>query len=703
MHGPGRVKLLIPGRNCWRAGRARRFAFLVDGESYFAAVRAAMAAARRTIFILGWDFDSRIRLAPRAEDGYPEELGAFLRALVRERRQLHVYVLSWDFAMAFALDREWRPLYKLGWREQPAPRLYFRLDARHPTGSSHHQKVVVVDDAVAFCGGLDLTHGRWDTSAHHREEELRRDVRGRPSRANHDVQAIVDGVPARALAELARERWRRGAERPCLALDPSPQNDPWPAALAPDVTDLDVAVSRTDPGYAGAPAAREIRHLYVDAIASAKRRLYLENQYFSSSDIGTALEARLREPDGPEVVVVSRLTEEGWLEQRTMGVLRARLHERLRAADARGRYRLLYPHLPQLEGAEPLNVHSKVLIADDEVCTIGSANFNNRSMGFDTECNLAFEAGGNPRLRRAIAAFRGRLLGEHLAVEADQVSPGERDSLVERIESLAARPGRTLRPLEPQAVGDIDKVIPASAILDPERFAEPDVLVEEFVPPDLRRPMAVRVARFALELVAVALVVAVWRWTPLHDRFPAEAFVAAAASPFAPWTAIAAYILGTLLTIPIGVLILATALLFHGVAGMLLSLAGALSAALVLYGIGRLLGRYAMRRIAGRHLNRITRRLARHGALAIAVLRILPVASYAAVSAVAGASYIRLRAFALGTLLGTAPLVVIAFSLVDRARAAYLDPGPVTYASLAAVVGIVAAGGFIVWRRFGAS
>src|SRR6185295_14439138 len=154
MHGPGDIELLVPGRNCWRVGRARRLAFLVDGESYFSAARAAMAAARRTVFILGWDFDSRIRLVPSAADGYPEELGEFLRALVRERHALHVYVLSWDFAMAFALDREWMPLYKLGWREEPAPRLHFRLDARHPTGSSHHQKVVVVDDAGEFSGRL---------------------------------------------------------------------------------------------------------------------------------------------------------------------------------------------------------------------------------------------------------------------------------------------------------------------------------------------------------------------------------------------------------------------------------------------------------------------------------------------------------------------------------------------------------------------
>jgi phosphatidylserine/phosphatidylglycerophosphate/cardiolipin synthase-like enzyme/uncharacterized membrane protein YdjX (TVP38/TMEM64 family) len=680
------VSLLVPGRNCWRVGRARRLALLVDGAAYFAAAREAMAQAQRTIFILGWDFDSRVRLVPDAGDGYPVAIGEFLRALAKERRGLHVYVLSWDFAMAFALDREWIPLYKLGWREEPAPRVSFRLDARHPLGSSHHQKVVVVDDAVAFCGGLDLTHGRWDTPAHRREEDLRRDVRAAPSRANHDVQAVVDGAPARALAELARERWVRGAGRPCLPPDPAPATDPWPAGTAPEVTDLDVAVARTDPGYAGAAAAYEIRNLYVDAIGAAQRFVYLENQYFSSSGVGAALEARLREPGGPEVVVVSRLTEEGWLEQNTMGVLRARLHARLRDADPQGRYRLLYPHLPQLEGAEPLNVHSKVLIADDELCSVGSANFNNRSMGYDTECNLAFEARGEARVRRAIAAFRERLLGEHLAIEPASLALGERDSLVARIESLSGG-GRSLRPLEPAAAG----TIPPGAILDPERFAEPEELIAEFVPPDLRRPMAMRVARLALELLAAALVLSLWRWTPPQVDSPLALFAAT----------IAAYVGGALLTVPIGLLIIATAFLFHGADGMALALTGALAAALALYGAGRLLGRETMRRLTGESLNAITRRLARRGALAIAVLRLVPVASYSTVSAVAGASSIRLRDFVVGTLLGVAPLVVIIFSLVNRARAVYLEPGPASYASLAAAAGIVAAGGFIVWRRFG--
>ena len=695
------MTLLEPGRNCWRIERAHRLAFLIDGAAYFAAVRAAIARAKRSVFILGWDFDSRIRLVPEPQDGYPAELGEFLKEVVRRNPELRMYVLSWDFAMVFALDREWVPLYKLGWRTHPVPRLSFHLDDRHPPGGSHHQKVVVVDDAVAFAGGLDLTHGRWDTPAHRREEPNRLDSHGRASRPNHDVQAIVDGAAARALGELCRERWQRGTDRRSLPIDRAPASEPWPPGLAAELTDIDVAVARTDPGWVTRQPVEEIRTLYVDAIASAKRFIYLENQYFSSSVVGAALEARLREAGGPQVVVVSRRTEEGWLEERTMGLLRARLHQRLRAADAEERYRLFYPHLPELEGAQPLNVHSKVLIIDDELCSVGSANFNNRSMGFDTECNIAIEARGDERIKAAIARFRRRLLAEHLAADPAALAAREDAGLVRAIEALRG-PGRTLAPLEPQAAADLDAIVPASAILDPERPADPEVLVREFVPPELQRPMAGRIARFAGELLLVALLAALWRWTPLYERFPLQAFAQFAAWPPAPWVTLGAYVVGGLVAVPLTPLIIATALLFDSPLGSLYALLGALLSALVGYGFGRALGRDAVRRLAGLRLNAITRRLAREGMLAIAILRLIPVGHYSLVNAVAGASRIRLRDFLLGTAIGVAPVIVLAFSFVDRARAAFVDPGPVSYAALAAVTGIIAGGAIVVWRRFGA-
>jgi phospholipase D1/2 len=689
--------LLVAGRNCWRVERAQRLAFLIDAAPYFAALRSAIAQARRSVFILGWDFDSRIRLVPQgADDGYPEELGEFLKEVVRRVRGLRMYVLSWDFAMLFALDRQWVPLYKLGWSTHPSPRLAFRLDDQHPPGGSHHQKVVVIDDAVAFVGGLDLTHGRWDTPAHRRDEPHRLDAHGRIARPNHDVQAVLDGAAARALGELCRDRWRRATNTDPQRMEASTASDPWPRGLAPDVTDLDVAIARTDPGWVNAQPVEEIRQLYVDAIASAKRSLYLENQYFSSSVVGAALEARLREADAPEAVVVSRLTEEGWLEARTMGLLRARLHQRLREADAAGRYRLLYPHIPELDAAALLNVHSKVLVADDELCSLGSANFNNRSMGFDTECNIAFEARGDPRLRRAIAGLRERLLAEHLARQPAEVAAEtarQGGSLIRTIDTLK-RPGRTLEPINPVLAADAARLLQASELIDPERPARLQVLANEFVPTELHRPVAARIARRAGELLLVGALVVLDAWL-------APGSLRAIAEQLPPLAILALYVLAALLLVPVTLLIVATAALFSPLEAGAYAFGGVLLSAAATYGAGRALGRHAVRRVAGSRLNEITRKLAAEGILSVAILRLVPIAPFSTVNAVAGASRVPLRDFLLGTAIGTAPLIALAIAFVDRAKAALANPGVASYAGLATLAAVIAAGALFVWRRFG--
>src|SRR3546814_14781470 len=89
------------------------------------------------------------------------------------------------------------------------PQIELCLDKMLPVGASHHQKVVVADDAVAFCGGLDLTIKRWDTPEHLPQHPLRRDPAGQDYQPFHDVQMMVDGEAAAALGDLARRRWKR--------------------------------------------------------------------------------------------------------------------------------------------------------------------------------------------------------------------------------------------------------------------------------------------------------------------------------------------------------------------------------------------------------------------------------------------------------------------------------------------------------------
>lgn len=665
---------------------------LVDADAYFRAVRSAILNARHSIFILSWDIDSRTRLVPEgANDGYPEPLGEFLHAVVAARPELHVYVLNWDFAMLYALEREWLPLYKREWHSDH--RLQFRMDARHPLGGSHHQKVVVVDDSIAFVGGLDLTRARWDTPEHACDAPLRCDSDGRPHAPFHDVQVLVDGEAARALGKLARTRWQRAGHK---AEAPRPvAHDPWPASVVmPDLCDVDVGISRTEPAFEARPGVHELRQLHLDAIASARHTLFFENQYFTSGTIADALAARLNEPDGPEVMIVSPQTQSGWLEEATMGVLRARVHQRLKAADRYGRYRMYAPYIPGLKD-QCLNVHSKVFAVDEKLFSVGSANLSNRSMALDTEVNLTIEATGDDetqraRLRAAIARLRSRLLGEHLdaAPEAVEREVRTRNSLHRAVAALQ-HSERTLHIMDPALVPELDALIPEQALFDPEKPIDPDRLVAQLVPNEARKPVPRRLIGIGLLAILLAALAVAWRWTPLREWVNLDALIGVARGlqglPFTPVAVIASYVVAGLLMVPVTLLIAVTGIVFGPLEGSLYATGGTLLSAAVAYGLGHWLGRDTVQRMLGARVNRLSRRIARRGILAMMVVRVLPIAPFTVVNVIAGASHIRLRDYMAGTFLGMLPGILMTVTFVHHLAEAIRRPSAGTVAVLAVV------------------
>ncbi|WP_413012269.1 VTT domain-containing protein [Noviherbaspirillum sp. 1P10PC] len=689
--------LLQPGRNCWRLAHAGRFALLIDADAYFRAVRQAMLGARDSILILSWDIDRRTVMAPGgAGDGYPEALGDFLHALLEERPQLRVHVLNWDFAMLYALERELLPAYRTSWRRQR--RMAFHMDDRHPVGASHHQKIVVVDDKVGFVGGLDITKCRWDTQEHAGANPLRVDADGKPYGPFHDVQAMVDGEVAAALGELARQRWKRATgQRP--ATPGRGAHDPWPADVMPDVTDVEVAISRTEPAFEGAPGVTEVRALYLDAIASARRHMFFENQYFTSDTLCNALAQRLSSPDAPEIVVVSPRHQSGWLEQATMGALRARIHQCLRAADVCGRYRMMSPEVPGLsEGC--LNVHSKVFAIDDDLFCVGSANMSNRSMAFDTECNLTLEAAAGEqgeRVRAAIAHMRGRLLGEHLGTSPEAVAGAMHagGSLLRAIEQLGRQ--RRLVAIDPVVTPEMALLAIDDAVFDPERPITPDELVAEFLPEEARQPVSRRLIGLGVLALLLGLLAVAWRATPLGDAVNFASLEAAAraldAMPFTPLIAVAAFALAGALMVPVTLLIAVTGIVFGPLYGALYAIAGSTLSAALSYGLGWWAGRDAVRSLLGERINRLSKRIARRGILAVMVIRVLPVAPFVVINVVAGASHIGLRDFLIGTVLGMAPGIVLTVTFVHHLAEAVRRPslGAVAVVALVALLLIAAA------------
>jgi phosphatidylserine/phosphatidylglycerophosphate/cardiolipin synthase-like enzyme/uncharacterized membrane protein YdjX (TVP38/TMEM64 family) len=665
---------------------------LIDGSAFFPALREAIVQAQRTVFIVGWDLDSRMKLMPEgAQDGYPDPLCDFLHAVTASRRHLCIYILAWDFAMLYAFEREWLPVYKMGWRTHR--RMRFKQDGKHPLGGSHHQKIVVVDDRLAFVGGLDLTRSRWDTPAHAPAEPLRRDPNGARYPPFHDVQVMFDGDAAREVGQLVRERWRRACGRAvAIRARRSARDDVdlWPARTPVDVEDVELGISCTDPAYLGRPGVFHLRTLYLDGIAAARRNIYIENQYFTAGSIGDALRQRLNQAHGPDLAIVVPRNQSGWLQEATMGVLRARLHRLLQSADASGRYRMYAPHIEGLRDGTIINVHSKLMIVDDDLLVIGSANLNNRSLVLDTECDVALEARGDPRLRRAIASVRDRLLAEHLDVPHATVACAfeVHEGLNAAIESLRHGP-RRLDAIEPQVSPDLDALIPAEALIDPEQPVEPDRLVRQFVPEDRRQPLAGRFLGLGAVVLAIALCAAVWRFTPLGQHLNLAEMVGGARRvsglPFSPALIVGAYVLASLVLVPITLLIAVTGVVFGAWLGGVYAFVGTGLAAGVTYGIGRWLGRDWVRRMAGPRLNKLSERVGERGLFAVMVIRILPVAPFTIVNMMAGASHIGIRDFLVGTLLGMGPGMVLTVSFAQQLATAVHHPTPGAFAFLVAI------------------
>lgn len=679
--------ILREGRNCWHIAHASRLKFLIDGAAYFSALADAMSQARESILILGWDFDSRVRLKYRDDFSSPlPPLGDFLNSLAAQRRALHVHILVWDFAMIFALDRETLPFFAPPWRRHS--RIHFHMDGNHPVGASHHEKIVVIDDSVAFVGGNDLTKGRWDTPEHRLKDPRRTDFTGTFLPPHHDIQVAVEGDIAGVLGGLVRERWWHATGRRVSA--PSNRSDCWPAALEPDLADVDVAIARTEPNYAGSRGVREIETLFCDAIAGAQRWIYIENQYLSSAAVGNALAARLRKGGELEIVLVVPHSSHGWLEGVTLDVLRDRLVKRLRAADREHRLRIF---CPVLEGQtqDCLSVHAKLLIVDDRFVCVGSANVSNRSMGFDTECDLALDAGGRRDVQKAIARLRDSLLAEHLGTLPETVMAriADTSSLVETVKTLGGSRRRTLQLADCSVPDWFHQMIPESAVLDPEAPVAPERLIQEFVLSEQRGSAGAALLRGLLILVAMGAFAALWRWTPLEDWLHLDFFgswlAALRQSDAAPLWVLGAFLLGGITAFPVTLLIFAAAFILNWWTAIIISLLGCLLSAVLIHSLGRLLGRKLVVRLAGRRLNRVNSLISKQGVIAVAAVRMVPIAPYSLVNLAAGAAHVPFRDFVYGTLLGMSPGVAAITFFAKQVEQMVRDPNAI------GLVGIIAA------------
>lgn len=451
------------GHNCWRIERADKASVIVDAADYYAVAKGLMEAAQTRIFIVGWDFDTRIALEPD-EKGKGEELGQFLLRIARAKPDLQIDVLKWNFG---ALKQFFRPrAIAWLWRWWRQRNIDMRLDSSHPFGCSHHQKILIIDDNIAACGGIDISTNRWDTPDHKDGDAHRTGPDGKPYMPWHDATMLMKGKVGEALGELGRERWKNCTREDLDPIDPA--DDDWPDGLDAMFENVDIAIARTRAEYEGNEEIREVEALWLDMVCSADKFLYIENQYFTSAKVAAAIADRMKDKSPPEIVMVMPHCADGWLEQQAMDGARAMLIEQIGKVDRGNNFRVYMPVTAKGQG---IYVHAKVSIMDDRLLRVGSANLNNRSFGLDSECDVVIDAAraANKDTGPAMTALRHRLLAEHLdcTVEAYAAAEKTHGSMIAAVEALRGK-GKTLKPLPIEDFNDAQKFVADNQLMDPE-------------------------------------------------------------------------------------------------------------------------------------------------------------------------------------------------------------------------------------------
>ncbi len=370
-----------------------RLELLVDGHEALPRIAEAIAGARSHVHLAGWHFDPSAWLG---KDG-PQ-----LRELLAETAErVDVRVLAWAGAPLPLFHPDRHEVRQAREKLVRGTRISMALDAKERPFHCHHEKLVIVDDEVAFVGGIDLTRfggDRLDVSEHPRRGET----------GWHDTCARLEGPIVADVAGHFAMRWNEVAEAPAVSVAEAP----------PPVADgVEVQLVRTVPERLYEPLRDgewTVLESYLRALRAAERLVYLESQFLWSPEITFVLADKLRHPPSDEfrvVVLVPAHPKNGEDDSRgQVGMLIDADNE----CDDKARFLActLYQPGPR---SRPVYVHSKAAVIDDAWLTVGSANLNEHSLFNDSEVNVVCHDESLARDARL------RLWSEHLERPREEI------------------------------------------------------------------------------------------------------------------------------------------------------------------------------------------------------------------------------------------------------------------------------------------
>jgi len=370
---------------------------LIDGAQALPTIAEELRLARSHVHLAGWYFSPDFALKRDGE-------AVVLRNLLAElAERLDVRVLVWAGAPLPLFRPSRGEVRKMRERLVKYTKVECALDAKERPMHCHHEKTIVIDDRVAFVGGIDLTSesgDRYDTDHH-------------PPRANvgwHDACARIEGPAVNDVAEHFRMRWHEVTGEALAPVRPSAASG-----------DLDVQIVRTVPEkiYTATPRGDfRILESYVRAIQAAERFIYIENQFLWSPEIEAVLRDKILNPPRPDFRLLLLLpSKPNSGADDTRGVLGDLIEADDDAADDAGRLLACTLFARSRNLTDPIYIHAKIAIIDDNWLTLGSANLNEHSLFNDTEMNIVTR---DPDLARNT---RLRLWAEHLELPLEAIPP----------------------------------------------------------------------------------------------------------------------------------------------------------------------------------------------------------------------------------------------------------------------------------------
>ncbi len=386
---------LEPPAGGWAAGDppprpGNAIEILVDGAQALPAIAKALRSAASHVHLAGWHFSPDFALE---RDGEPLVLRNFLGELAD---RVDVRVLVWAGAPLPLFRPSRGDVRSMRDRLVGDTKVQCALDAKERPMHCHHEKTIVVDDRIAFVGGIDLTSESGD----------RYDWNHHPPRATvgwHDACARIEGPAVADVAEHFRMRW---SEVVGETLDPV---RPPEAAGA-----VELQIVRTIPEriYKSRPKGDfGILESYLRALKAAQRFIYIENQFLWSPEVEAVLQDKIEHPPHPDfriVLVLPAKPNSG--SDDTRGMLACLIE-----ADDDACVLACTLYARSGKHADPVYIHAKIAIVDDEWLTLGSANLNEHSLFNDTEMNVVTHDS------ELVRATRLRLWAEHLELQADDI------------------------------------------------------------------------------------------------------------------------------------------------------------------------------------------------------------------------------------------------------------------------------------------